>query len=264
MRLLNTLKISLPLSAALFLSACAGGTGLNMNTPKAKLSAWQGPSHLVYISSADQTLKKELTDKLEGHGLQSQNNPSEQSLILQLESRSMTIPNQSTAAKPYIVGVLQKRERMQSFAVTYTLRNNKNGNVIAQDDVIVAGGKISGMFPTLQNTTGDIPPAALPTVTNQLAKAIQQELRNIPWQARIISQNIVESTVVIDASELVVIPTGQRFKAEANNAIFEFIGYTLASGGKTRAVLSLVEGTMPRVGTKITAITQDEPQPTTT
>ena len=263
MRLLNTLKTSLPVTAALLLSACAGGAGLKIDTSEAELDTWQGPSHLVYISATDQALKDELTDKLEGRGLQAQSTPSEKSLILQLESRSMSVPTTSSQ-KPYIVGVLQERERAQSFSVTYTLRNNKNGDVISKDDVTVTGGQIKGMFPTLQNTTGAIPPDVIPAVTNQLAEVIQQELRQIPWQARIISQNIVESTVVIDSDELTVIPAGQRFESEQGNAAFEFIGYTLASGGKTRAVLSLVEGTMPRVGSKVTAVTEDSEKPAST
>lgn len=239
---LTSLKSALlPLVVSALLVGC---TTMGGGTPS-------GLQRAMRISTADSDFAVDAKETLERLGnvtVVTEDDYSELTLIL--DGRG-GVSSAQVLSKPKIVGILRKESKPGTYQISYTLIDN-TGKTIAQGDVYGIGHEQEGFFPALSSENTGAQNAAKEDALKQLNGQIAKDLALNGFRSVVTSQLIAVAQVAIPVADAVDFKPGQTFLAEnMPTTRMKFLGFSQGPAGQKQALLDVVEGTIPELGTVI-------------
>ena len=171
-------------------------------------------------------------------------------LTLILDGRSGVASSQ-VLSKPKIVGILRKETKPGTYQISYTLIDNL-GKTLAKGDVYGVGHEQEGFYPALNDENTAAQTAAMEDALKQLNGQIAKDLALNGFRSVVSSQLVAVAQVAVPVADEVNFSTRQTFYAEGMPSTrLKFLGFSQDPQGQKQALLDVVEGSIPELGTVI-------------
>ena len=246
MKKLSNYKSAL-LKPFLVLSLCVLSTGCVSTGGQTS----SGLQRVMKISASESDFAANAAESLErlgNVGIVTEDDYSELTLIL--DGRSGVASSQMLS-KPKIVGILRKENKPGTYQISYTLIDNL-GKTLAKGDVYGIGHEEEGFYPALNDENTAAQTAAMQDALKQLNAQIAKDLALNGFRSVVSSQLVAVAQVAIPVADSVNFSTSQTFYAEGMPATrLKFLGFSQDPQGQRQALLDVVEGAIPELGTVI-------------